>query len=77
MLVPSNSRDFSNKGKAPVVPFHGITSTYKKFEFLQGYLVFRDHVLLGSAELKMKSLLTTPGNVLPLQHIKRKFKFAV
>ena len=31
----------------------------------------------GSAELKTKSLLTTPGNDLPLQRIKPKFKFAV
>ena len=60
------------KGKASVVPFHGITFPYNYFEEIsifvpiqQDYLVFLDHGCLESTKLKAKSLLTTSGNVFP------------
>ena len=46
------------------------TACVKAFEFL---LQFSKMFCFGPAELKMKSLLTTPSNVLPL-HSKPKFK---
>jgi hypothetical protein len=48
------------KGKAPLVPFNGITSPYKKFDFMHPFSkatkFFTIMFCFGSAELKTKSL---------------------